>query len=46
MLDGCGDSYTEAPLPLAGAGLAGLLLAGGAGGIVMLVRRRREHRPG
>jgi hypothetical protein len=46
MLSGCADSYTEAPLPLAGAGLAGLLLAGGAGGIAMLVRRRREHRSG
>jgi hypothetical protein len=45
-LSGCGDSYTEAPLPLAGAGLAGLLLAGGAGGVAVLVRRRRERRPG
>ena len=42
MSGGCGESVTEAPLPLAGAGLLGSLLMAGAAGVSLLVKRRRR----
>jgi hypothetical protein len=41
MLGGC-ESVTEAPLPLAGAGLLGSLLMAGAAGVSLVVKRRRR----
>lgn len=38
-----GRRVTEAPLPLAGAGMLGFALLGGAGGLVLLVRRRQPQ---
>jgi hypothetical protein len=42
MLGGCGESVTEAPLPLAGAGLLGSLFVAGAAGVSLAVKRRRR----
>ncbi|TDH57997.1 hypothetical protein E2C06_34925 [Dankookia rubra] len=45
MRDACAAALTEAPLPLAGAGLVGLLLMGGAGASALILRRRRRADP-
>ena len=42
MEGGCSESVTEAPLPLAGAGLLGSLFMAGAAGASLMVKRRRE----
>jgi hypothetical protein len=39
---GPGPPHLGAPAPLIGSGFPGLLLAGGAGGVCWLVRRRRR----
>ena len=43
MLGGCSESVTEAPLPLAGAGLLGSLFIAGAAGVSLVVKRRRSQ---
>jgi hypothetical protein len=43
MLGGCSESVTEAPLPLAGAGLLGSLFLAGAAGVSLAVKRRRSR---